>query len=344
MTWAARPTWATSPTLGGETQLPRVLLVSVDEDRCAMLQGYMHDTGIEAVIDVSFGGYDCIVVDGDRAAVVRLRDAATPILFIGDSDEPGATAWLPTSGLTAELLASRLLVLLRIARAERLRADLLAVVSHQLRGPLSAINVALDALDNETVAGDVRARYMASMKRSIQKADRLLDDLLTMHRIEVGTFQVRRTPFALRALLEQVAHDHELVADRAGVQLVWAVAAGIESISADRYRVAQALDNLIGNALEYAIGSSQIELSASTDGERVVVCVRDHGPGIPVDELAHVFDRDWQGRSRPSGIGLGLAIVRGIARAHDGDITATNAVDGGAVFTLSLPRGTPDAS
>ncbi|MCE9576170.1 MAG: response regulator [Deltaproteobacteria bacterium] len=225
-------------------------------------------------------------------------------------------------------------------REARAREMMLAIVSHDLRGPLNAIRVALDALGDDAVAGDERQRTVAMVERSVGRAGRLLDDLLLAHQIEVGTLRVAPVLGSIAAVLQQAARDHELMATRAGVELVVTVAPDVAPIPIDRDRMAQVLDNLIANALRHGVGSKRLELGARRDGEGVAVTVRDHGPGIPPDELGKIFMQDWQGRrARHGGAGLGLAIVRGIARAHGGEVAADNAPGGGAVFTVRLPAG-----
>jgi signal transduction histidine kinase len=112
-------------------------------------------------------------------------------------------------------------------------------------------------------------------------------------------------------------------------------------ILADRDRVLQAVGNLIGNALRYARGKGDVDLSLerdARDAKKVRIWVSDKGPGIPADALPHIFDHYWQAnRQRRAGAGLGLSIVQGIAVAHGGSIHAENRDGGGARFCLSLP-------
>ena len=179
---------------------------------------------------------------------------------------------------------------------------------------------------------------MSAVQRSVERAERLIRDLLLAHQLEVRGVQVELRSLDVRALLDRVLHEHELVAGQDRTQLVIAVATDVGVVRADRDRLGQAFANLIGNALRHARGTPTIELGAHrrADGA-IALTVRDHGPGIAVDALPHVFDRYWQGRHRRGGAGLGLAIVRGIAQAHGGDATVRNHPDGGAEFAIVLP-------
>lgn len=228
-------------------------------------------------------------------------------------------------------------------RAAFSQKQVLAIVSHDLRGPLSAINVALDGLGDDTVVGSDRQRYVASVQRSVERANRLIKDLLTADQIEAGNLRVERQPVQIKSLLEQAARDHELVAKQAGMSISTVVEPGASQILADREHLLQALANLITNSLRHARGSGPIELTARAADAQVELVVRDHGPGIPEAAWPHIFDRYWQGRVRRGGAGLGLSIVRGIAQSHGGEVAVTSTDGGGATFVMTMPALQPGA-
>lgn len=265
------------------------------------------------------------IVHADRC----YRLSATPV-----SDATGAVVAgvIVLDDVTAEVAARD-----AAERAARARQDILAIVSHDLRGPLSSINVAVDGLGDDTVTGPERQRYVASVQRSVERANRLIRDLLTADQIEAGTLRVEPQPTPVKSLLEQAARDHELVASHAGMQIKTVIEPDAVQVNADRDRVLQALANLITNALRHARGSGPIELTARAADGAVELSVRDHGPGIPAEARPHIFDRYWQGRERRGGSGLGLAIVRGIAQSHGGQVRVSTTDGGGATFTLSMP-------
>lgn len=221
-------------------------------------------------------------------------------------------------------------------RAQQARDELVSTVSHDLRGPLNAISVALDGLRDASAAEGSRERYVAAIQRSIDKAERLLRDLVTAHQIERGRLQVEPRSMPVRELLEQVARDHELAASQAKCRIVVECEDGLDAIVADRDRIAQSLGCLVANALRHGRGSATVELGARRAASGgVTLTVRDHGPGIAENVLPHVFDPAWSGHRKKGG--LGLQIVRGVARAHGGEAHAARGDDGGAVFTMELP-------
>lgn len=258
----------------------------------------------------------------------ELRIGATPVIT-----DRAVAAMLVIDDVTAEVAARRV-----AEQSAKAREELLAIVSHDLRGPLSAIGIALDGLRDPELDAAARERYVAAVQRSVARAERLIRDLLLAQQLEVGKVRIEPRALAVRSLLEQVARDHELMASTEGVKLVIEIGAETERVWADRDRIGQAIANLFDNAFRHARGTPTIELGARRDDDGAVhLSVRDHGPGVAAEALPHVFDRYWQGRTRRGGAGLGLAIVRGIARAHGGDATVANHPDGGAQFTIVLP-------
>jgi signal transduction histidine kinase len=113
-------------------------------------------------------------------------------------------------------------------------------------------------------------------------------------------------------------------------------------VRADRTRVAQVLNNLVGNALKFTPPGGEVSVEVAREGDEARFCVRDTGPGIKTEDLPHIFDRFWQaeGRKRKGGVGLGLAISKGIVTAHGGRIWAASEPGNGAMFCFTLPLAT----
>ena len=216
--------------------------------------------------------------------------------------------------------------------------EILSVVSHDLRSPLSALSVAIDALAEPDMDVATRDRYLAAMRRSIQRAERFLNDLIDVSRMDAGTFAVEPEQVGVAALLEDAAHEHEAAAHEAGNWFVLEIAEGVGRVRADRARVLQALDALVMNALRYARGTGAVTLRAEPARGAVRLWVIDHGPGLPHGEVDQVFDRPWRRRDeRRAGNGLGLVLARGIAEAHGGAARAVSTAGQGAAFYLELP-------
>lgn len=309
--------------------------------------------------------FDCWLLDHDMPGTTgteltrQLRDAGdlTPVVLVtGQHNEEllqaavdaGITDFFPKSDLSPRRIALRIRFAIRIGRAERelqksLRAanqaarardDVLAVVSHDLRNPLHAIVLACDSLRYETSTKG--QGYIATIERQVQRAERLITDLLEASAIENGVLTLARASVDAASIVRQAAADHELLAKESGGKITAKLPGGSTLVSADRDRVLQVLGNLIGNALKHARGAP-IEISLERNGKDAIIAVRDDGPGITDSELPHVFDRYWHGRTKKGGAGLGLAIAKGIINAHGGQIAVASKQGGGAKFSFTLP-------
>jgi signal transduction histidine kinase len=323
----------------------------------------------EALARLESTRYDCVLLDQDLPGTsgieltARIRGAGhhDPIVFVtAQSSEEllqqavdaGVTDFIPKNDLSPRRLGLRVRFAIRIGKAEaesaraveaargaaRAKDEILAVVSHDLRGPLHAISLATEALRDE-VQGSA-ARYLGAIERASQRAERLIADLLEASAIENGAIQLARAPIDAGAIIKQAAADHELMVKETGSKINAQIPEEQILVSADRDRVLQVLGNLIGNSLKHAKGAP-IELSVERKDREAMIIVRDGGPGIPTSELPHVFDRYWSGRTKKGGAGLGLAIAKGIVSAHGGRIEVDSKQGDGAkfVFTLPLARG-----
>jgi signal transduction histidine kinase len=226
----------------------------------------------------------------------------------------------------------------RLRRVDLARTELMAVAAHELRTPLAAILGVLDTLRDHGAALDDRLRteLIDGAEGQAERLSRLVEDLLTMSRIEDGVLRL--------SMVE--ADARELVADAARAagreeQVVIEVGA-VGSVVCDEDAVVRVLTNLLDNAGKYAPSEEPITVLVSRVGDRVRFAVRDHGPGVPPEERESVFDRfrRLDGSGRP-GTGLGLYIARGLVDAHDGELSAGEAPGGGAEFSFWLPTRSP---
>jgi len=223
----------------------------------------------------------------------------------------------------------------------RAREQVLAVVAHDLRNPLSTILGAASLLEDPTQdARDIR-ETLALINRAVDRMNRLIGDLLDVTRLEAGRLVLEQEPIAVRDLLAQTLESWEATAASRGLSFeVDPVSEGL-AVFADRSRVLQVLDNLVGNAVKFSDAGGRIAVRA-TRGEgsttEVRFSVSDTGPGIPPEVLKELFQRFWQANAADRrGIGLGLAICKGIVEAHGGRIWCESQLGHGARFTFTLP-------
>jgi signal transduction histidine kinase len=228
--------------------------------------------------------------------------------------------------------------------AVRLREEVLAVVSHDLKNPLSTIQMTA-ALMQQHPDGDVARtiKHAERLQRAVSRMDHLVADLLDMARVQTGHMKVEQTPHDVRALISEMIEQHELLAKERGITIVDACAIPEGTrVSCDRERMQQVFANILGNALKFGRPGDTItisgELTGSGTGALVRFSIADTGPGIASDELPHVFDPYWSAlRYRKRGTGLGLYICKGIVEAHGGTISADSAEGRGTTFQFTLP-------
>lgn len=224
----------------------------------------------------------------------------------------------------------------RLARARR---DLIANVSHELKTPLTAVKGFMELLENEGLGEERRQEFLGLMSQEVGRLERLVAEQLELARLDAGALTLVREPVDLGELASQIAVSRHLLAEREGVELAASVP-GLEVIvDADAARVEQILLILLDNAIRHTPAGGKIIVGVGRDAGYGTVSVRDTGSGISQDSQQFVFDRFYQ--ADPSregqGLGLGLAIARGLADAHGGSIEVRSSPQVGSVFTVRLP-------
>ncbi|MDB4952533.1 MAG: Two-component hybrid sensor and regulator [Myxococcales bacterium] len=225
-------------------------------------------------------------------------------------------------------------------RGIRLRDELLSMLSHELKTPLTSLQLQLQSLLERVESIDPRAADMVS--RSIRSGDRLaslIECLLDDARIATGHFSLALEQFDFASAVAEAVERFREQATRVGCQLVTNLEGPIIG-SWDRARMMQVISNLLSNAIKYGNGAP-IEVSLARAGSDVVLRIRDHGPGIATEDTDRIFERFERAASvrHYGGLGLGLYVIREITHAHGGSITSENASGGGACFTLRIPLG-----
>lgn len=257
----------------------------------------------------------------------------------------------PQDLIFAQDLADRVAMALDNARlyaeaqqAVRVREDVLAVVSHDLKSPLAAIN--LSAAHLWRWASDSKARrLLENIQRTTGRMNRLLGDLLDTARIGSGQFDIEPCACPVAELVGEAFELLQPVAEERKrlLQLELKIEEGL-AVACDRGRILQVIENLISNAIKFCRPGDRITLSAERVGEKVRIAVADTGQGIPPESLPHLFDPYWSGQEhRKFGTGLGLYIGQGILAAHGGRLLVVSRVGRGSSFYFDLPLAEPAA-
>jgi signal transduction histidine kinase len=218
------------------------------------------------------------------------------------------------------------------------REDVLGVVAHDLRNPLNLIITTNDLLLENKLAPDRRRELLDVAMRAGRQMNRLIGDLLDTVRLQAGKFSLDLEDVAIADIFRQTTESFQPVAEKRGVRFETIPSGDDIVLRVDPLRVSQLVGNIVGNAIKFTPANGTVTLKASRDGERVVVQITDTGPGIAADDIPHLFDDFWQARRNDHrGVGLGLAIAKGIVEAHGGRIWCESTLGVGSTFSFTLP-------
>ncbi len=237
---------------------------------------------------------------------------------------------------------------IEIARAESERANVaksrfLATMSHELRTPLNAIIGFSDMLTNDALAlaPERKLEYAKLINDSGRHLLSVVNGILDMSKMETGNFEITPEPFAPAPAIANCCDLLALKAQEAGVALVTRIAAGLPELMADRRAFNQILINLVSNAIKFTPRGGHVTVSTACDGARLAIAVEDTGVGIGADDLPRLGEAFFQARAsydrRHDGAGLGLSIVKGLVRLHDGDTDISSQLGEGTRVTVRLP-------
>jgi PAS domain S-box-containing protein len=229
-------------------------------------------------------------------------------------------------------------------QATRARDDVLAVVAHDLRNPLNTVTMAISLmLETTPLERTQERRQQEIVRRAADRMNRMIQDLLDVKRMESGHLTIDAKPESADVLVNDTIEMLRPLASGSSIVMEANVADNLPAVLADSARIQQVLSNLVGNAVKFTPRQGRIMVAADRLDEEVRFAVIDTGPGIPPEQVPHIFGRFWQARSSDHrGIGLGLAIAKGIVEAHRGRIWVESQVGVGSTFYFTLPT-TADA-
>ena len=222
----------------------------------------------------------------------------------------------------------------------RARDEILGIVSHDLRSPLSTITLSTQMLPGSTA--EQQAEHVEMVLSAAGRMERLIRDLLDAVKLESSSLAIHREVLDPAVIARNVFQSHLPIAREKEIDMSLDLEDSLPGICADRDRIAQALGNLLGNALKFTPEKGNVRLRARAEDGFVRFEIRDSGTGISESDMPHLFDPFWQSKKTAHlGAGLGLKITRAIVEAHGGTIEVTNASSGGACFTIQIPVDTP---
>jgi signal transduction histidine kinase len=226
---------------------------------------------------------------------------------------------------------------LEAQRAIKTRENVLAMVSHDLKNPVTTIGLVAHVLHEPIDAGRL-SDLAGKIQRSVDKMLLLISDLLDFSKIQSGTFSVDAHAGMMDTMVMPVIDSVRTLSDAKHQTIELNISPRLPEVFADSHRMGQVLSNSLGNAIKFTPDGRTIRVSARQRADTIVVSVSDEGPGIPAEHLSRVFDRFWQAKeTRQMGSGLGLSIAKGIVEAHGGTIWAESELGKGSSFYFTLP-------
>lgn len=219
------------------------------------------------------------------------------------------------------------------------REEVLGIVAHDLRNPLNTIIVSTDLLLQENLEPARRTELLEVALRTGRRMNRLIGDLLDTVRMHAGKFTLEIEDVGVDTIFRQAVETFRPIAEKRQICLDAVTPADGVTVRADPFRVSQIIGNIVGNALKFTPEYGTVTMRADASGNHVTIHISDTGPGISPDDIAHLFDDFWQARNNDHrGVGLGLAIAKGIVEAHGGKIWCDSRPGRGSTFSFTLPR------
>jgi signal transduction histidine kinase len=225
----------------------------------------------------------------------------------------------------------------QLRESERLRSELISVISHEVRTPLACVLGYASLLQTRPVDDETRQKYLAIISDEARRLESLVSELVDVRRIEEGRLELEVETFDLETLLEEQVRSFSHRSERHTIE--HEPGSGALEVSADRGRIAQVIANLLGNAIKYSPDGGRVEVEAGMRLGKVRVSVRDQGMGIPEAARSRIFTKFFRGEAGVGGIGgmgLGLAVSREIVEAHGGRMGFDTTVGHGSVFWFEL--------
>ena len=226
----------------------------------------------------------------------------------------------------------------KAAVAEKTRTEFISQVSHELRTPLTAIEGWAETIAyDEAVQGD-SLRGIQIISKEAERLTGMVSEMLEFARIQDGRFNLRIELIDIAAELEDAIFTYGELFKQAGIEVSYDQPdKAIPMIPGDPERLKQVFLNLLDNAAKHGGDGKRVEVSISSEGQAVLIRIRDHGHGIPASELPHVKEKFYKGSSKNRGTGIGLSVCDEIVARHGGQLSIENAEGGGCLVTITLP-------
>ena len=228
---------------------------------------------------------------------------------------------------------------IKVGKADAATTEFVSQISHELRTPLTAIMGWSETLQYDPAIQGESLRGISIISKEAERLTGMVSDLLEFTRIQDGRFNLRVELIDIAAELEDSLFTYGNLMSQAGIELEYkSPDREIPLISGDPERLKQVFLNLLDNAAKHGGEGKKVEVTLREEQLNVIIQIRDHGKGIPEDELPHVKEKFYKGSSKNRGSGIGLSVCDEIVSRHNGRLTIQNAEGGGCIVTISIPK------
>jgi PAS domain S-box-containing protein len=229
-----------------------------------------------------------------------------------------------------------------LKEVDRIRNEVVHTVSHDLRSPLTSVIGYTELIARSGTLNENQQDFLKRIQDSVQHITTLINDLLDLGSIEAG-LDTRREWVQLDGLLRYTLDMLQGQIRSRHIKVQTNIAESLPALRANPIRLRQVLDNVVGNAIKYSGDNGEVKISIHAEGDQIILQVSDNGPGIPIPDQSHIFDKFYRGRNMDNqeGSGLGLAIVKSIVDAHQGRIWVESNLGQGSTFFIVLPVNSP---
>ncbi|RIK31740.1 MAG: hypothetical protein DCC56_06045 [Anaerolineae bacterium] len=280
-----------------------------------------------------------VVTHPDMIALIARKDGSDALQYYEVSFPDGRVGNAQFSIIHGVGYAVTMQDITYLKEMDRTRSEFVHTVSHDLRSPLTSVIGYTELVERAGELNESQRDFLKRIQDSVQHITSLINDLLDLGSVEAG-FDTRREHVQLEAILKYTLDmlQGQIKTKRLKVQTD--IAPSLPAIRANPIRLRQLLDNVVGNAIKYSLNGGEVNITILSEGDQIILNVRDNGPGIPVEDQAHIFDKFYRGRNITEGVagsGLGLAIVKTIVDNHQGRIWVESAEGKGSSFFIVLP-------
>ena len=271
-------------------------------------------------------------------AISRLSDSVNRVLHHAETETISASEEGELAILSSDIqkMALRLQEQASRLREDKLKmSDAVADISHQLRTPLTSLNLTVTLLEEQDVSPERRLKLTRDLKISLDRIDRLIEALLKMAKLDAGTVTFRKEALSVSSVIREAVRPLMVPMELREQTLV--IDTGDAGFEGDRMWCAEALGNLLKNCMEHTPAGGTVTVHAEETALFTRITVRDTGEGFDPEDLPLLFERFHKGKNAlPGSIGIGLALARAVIAAQDGTVRAENAPDGGAMFIVTF--------